>query len=659
MTSRHPWRKRIALTALILLGQWASSAARAIERRVPDEYPTIQAAIDACVDGDQVVIEPNTYTGPGNCDLNLGGKAITVRSTDPNDPNVIAGTVIDCGGTEADPHRGFTFDAGEDPNSVVAGLTIANGYGPGEAIEALTLLVGGAIYCYDASPTITHCLFLDNLADDYGGGVYCRFAPATITDCTFSDNEGGVGGAIYCESSNATIAGCTFTGNLSLSYGGAICCYFYIPVISNCTFEGNASLASGGAVHFWDGAPVMSDCVMTGNASDLGGGIYVFSGGVYVGPPQMVAHPSVERCTIVDNSADSDGGGVYCHDTRAGVHNSTISNNTSGGNGGGIYASADGGPYWRWNPYWPPVACGPYLRSCVVSNNQAGADGGGMHYTSYAAPGLTLCTLSGNSAGGFGGGVFCDDATYLWVNSCVLWANSATLGPQFAVQRRSVASPPQLDVRFSDVQGGAAEVYIDPTCIGIDGPGNIDLDPLFVDPDGADDDPNTWQDNDYHLSAISMCNNRGAMDNDYAWRTDIDGEPRVADGRADMGADEFPNALPAYYYVLDLELRSILDGYVLVEPNEVPAVFPAGTVVTLTAVSVYRPFGFWKLYDPNHPGDGTYATTDANNPITILMDADRQVTAVFQCGGGVGPMPAILAALLVVCALASRRRRRV
>ena len=47
---------------------------------VPGDYPTIQAAIDASVDGDTVLIADGTYTGEGNRDLDFGGRAITVRS---------------------------------------------------------------------------------------------------------------------------------------------------------------------------------------------------------------------------------------------------------------------------------------------------------------------------------------------------------------------------------------------------------------------------------------------------------------------------------------------------------------------------------------------------------------------------------------------------
>jgi regulator of RNase E activity RraA len=71
------------------------------ERLVPSQYATIQAAIDDCNDGDVIIVAYGTYTAAGNHDIDFKGKAVTVRTMDPKDPNMMAVTVIYGRGPEA------------------------------------------------------------------------------------------------------------------------------------------------------------------------------------------------------------------------------------------------------------------------------------------------------------------------------------------------------------------------------------------------------------------------------------------------------------------------------------------------------------------------------------------------------------------------------
>jgi hypothetical protein len=101
-----------------------------------------------------------------------------------------------------------------------------------------------------------------------------------------------------------------------------------------------------------------------------------------------------------------------------------------------------------------------------------------------------------------------------------------------------------LSVAFSDVEGGLPPG-------AIDGGGNINTDPLFVehgywDPnEDPDPDDDFWVEGDYHLSLDSPCIDTGDLSTAPGDETDMDGEPRVVDGdedgieRIDMGADEY------------------------------------------------------------------------------------------------------------------------
>lgn len=93
------------------------------------------------------------------------------------------------------------------------------------------------------------------------------------------------------------------------------------------------------------------------------------------------------------------------------------------------------------------------------------------------------------------------------------------------------------------------------------------------------------------------------------------------------------------------------------EPNDpnIP-VYPRDTPVTLTAQPIEgRAFRHWEIKDPNHPDDANHTVIDANATITLVMDADREVMAVFMCGSSVGLAVPLALGMLATIALLRRR----
>ncbi len=169
------------------------------------DAPTIQAAIDSSAAGDTVLVASGAFSGYGNRDLDLGGKAIVVRSEHGMDS-----TVILCQGSLSTPRRGFYIHFGEGAGTVIDGFTIQGGFAE----------KGGAIYCGNSSPTIANCHFKQNstlasTAGYQGGGIYCTNSSPVISNCLFTGNGLGDGAAIYCQSSSPQITNCTMTGNPS------------------------------------------------------------------------------------------------------------------------------------------------------------------------------------------------------------------------------------------------------------------------------------------------------------------------------------------------------------------------------------------------------------------------------------------------------------
>ncbi len=94
------------------------------------------------------------------------------------------------------------------------------------------------------------------------------------------------------------------------------------------------------------------------------------------------------------------------------------------------------------------------------------------------------------------------------------------------------------------------------------------------------------------------------------------------------------------------------------EPNDPPA-YPHGMPVTLVAKPVEgRGFKEWRVFDPNYPGDVNYATIDSNMALTLVMEQDTEVQAVFTCGSGVGMLPLALTLIGFAGMVTARDRRR-
>jgi hypothetical protein len=81
------------------------------------------------------------------------------------------------------------------------------------------------------------------------------------------------------------------------------------------------------------------------------------------------------------------------------------------------------------------------------------------------------------------------------------------------------------------------------------GEGNITLNPAFADPDGTDDDPNTFEDNDYRLLLTSPCIDAGTNEDWMAGALDLDGKPRIL-----LGATSITVDVGAYEYRFDLAI---------------------------------------------------------------------------------------------------------
>ena len=108
------------------------------------------------------------------------------------------------------------------------------------------------------------------------------------------------------EGPSSVLEGVTITGGWHIWGGGVHCSGSSVTArISGCVFTGNnAGMSEGGGLCLEaDASPLIQDCLFTGNLAGYGGGISITNG-------WMMHGPTIERCTIYENWASQDGGGV-------------------------------------------------------------------------------------------------------------------------------------------------------------------------------------------------------------------------------------------------------------------------------------------------------------------------------------------------------------
>jgi hypothetical protein len=176
--------------------------------------------------------------------------------------------------------------------------------------------------------------------------------------------------------------------NAPVPDGGGIYNDHATLTLGNCTIANNTASRDGGGVHNAGAATLtLNDCIITGNVTGNDGG------GVCNNGTGGAAIMGVNDCTINKNSA-THGGGV-CNDGRMKgatllqISNTTLSNNSAGDDAGAILNIAD-------------TKGTATLSNCTISGNSAQTYGGAISN----AAGLTIAntTFSGNSAS-FGGSI--------------------------------------------------------------------------------------------------------------------------------------------------------------------------------------------------------------------------------------------------------------
>lgn len=543
--------RRLAVIGVALGGCFGPPALGWDVLNVPAEYPTIQAGIDAAVDDDIVLVAPGTYSGSGNVDLDYAGKSITVRGS--NRESVITD---EAGGT-----RAVRFNTAESPLSVFEGFTIQFNSGQGIVIRSSDPTIRDCtVFAENQSPlvmvqsdsTLTD-VALEGLREPAqilrgsptldrvtitGTSIEMRSTDILLIDCIAENNDSGLGftgGGLSIRNSSAVLERCIVRNNLTFgeegyfSFGGGVYVEESDVRFIACRIEDNHAIGhhqkvhgDGGGAYLLNSEAEFEACVLIGNSGTRGGGVYVEGGNAtffdcfFASNQAFIsgggAHGSgeFEQCEFQLNFGQEVGGGAY---SNGAVFRRCIfrDNRTSHY----LYEDYDGGA-GIWTGTGPTIVLDSLFRGNVASSDDA--VGGGIR----AGDGDVIrgCTFVSNSATMEGGGVSFSGVGATVAN-CIFRGNTNRGGPS------EIDGPGE--VVWSNVEGGYA------------GEGNIDLDPLFVNPES-----------DFRLSAGSPCIDAGdnrrvpaesvADLGGLARFVDDPGMPNMGEGEGplvDMGCHEF------------------------------------------------------------------------------------------------------------------------
>ncbi|MCB9762498.1 MAG: hypothetical protein H6739_22055 [Alphaproteobacteria bacterium] len=402
------------------------------------DHATVQEAVDAASDGDELRIEAGTFEERVDIgkDLTLigAGAGTVLTSTDVVVVIAEATVVLQDLTVTAAGERGVSAS---DADLTLTRVAVGGASGDRS---------GGGIYLYEGALTIADSSFADaDVGTGDGGHVAAFLADVTVTDTSFSSGVAQKGGAVYLYDCEATFTRASFSQNTAhpvdaQARGGAIRAELGTLTLDTTIFDENAADFGGavsvnagalfdedsaytenttnglygGALAIWDSDAAISRSWFEANAAlDSSGGGQAYGGAVLVAG-DTGGQVTISGSTFLENQATDYGGAIHASSGTLELDDLTLEGNAAG-SGGAIYASTAGRILIQ--------------RSEFVGN--VSGNGSGIRWRpSEAGAHLHVedSAFDGNVSTQRGGGIYAYGGEHLEINSTRFTSNEAALG---------------------------------------------------------------------------------------------------------------------------------------------------------------------------------------------------------------------------------------
>ncbi len=451
--------RRIPLLAAALCAVGLAATAEARDLRVPEDFATLEDALDDAVDGDVILLAEGSHAGNVVVDLEVtiegAGRDLTFVEGDRqgsviriNDHAVLRGlTVLDGDATYDDGNGGCVSVAG-------ANATIED-----VAMRDCTAFRGGCLALVGGAGTVS--------------GVALSNCSAVATAELETEEDRGHGAGIWAQDSSAVITGVRAWGNTANGYGGGVALRNGAVHLRDSYLYDNLSEWGGGVV-MWGGSPVLERVTAARNTVELGGGGF----SVY-----RAVDARLLQCASLENrvtfETEFGGAGVWLIDGSLTLEASQVAHNDSELSAGGGLHVSNGGTLLMSRVVVEDnetdfASAGLYANTEAVvvdvsrsrfTANDAGVAGGGARLEARTST-VRGVAFDDNESGGNAGAlsVFAaDGAGEVRVENNLFFGNSAVRGSGLLVQGSpvSVLSNTFHSSLSSETEAGAVRLHGD------------------------------------------------------------------------------------------------------------------------------------------------------------------------------------------------------